>query len=331
MGVLISLVAVAALVGLGFLGAEVSGLRSFFTFVVPWTAFAVFIVGVVAKVVRWARAPVPFRITTVSGQQRSLPWIRRQPLESPYTGWEAVGRMLLEILLFRSLFRNTAARVRQQRESVVYDDTKWLWAAALAFHWAMLVIVLRHLRLFLEPVPWSVRALESVDGFFEVGVPVVYITSVVFLAALSYLLLRRFADLRVRYISQAADYFPLLLLLGIGVSGVLMRHVYKVDLAEVKTLVAGWLTFTPVAAAGMGAIFFVHLLLVSALLAYLPFSKLLHAPGVFLSPTRNLANNNRARRHVNPWDHPVEVHTYAEWEEEFRDKLKAAGFALDGE
>ena len=47
----------------------------------------------------------------------------------------------------------------------------------------------------------------------------------------------------------------------------------------------------------------------------------MHMGGVFLSPTRNLANNSRSRRHVNPWNYPVKTHTYAEWEEEFRDKI----------
>jgi hypothetical protein len=67
------------------------------------------------------------------------------------------------------------------------------------------------------------------------------------------------------------------------------------------------------------------------LAAYFPFSKLMHAGGVFLSPTRNLANNSRSRRHVNPWNYPVKTHTYAEWEEEFHDKIQAAGIPLEDE
>ena len=69
--------------------------------------------------------------------------------------------------------------------------------------------------------------------------------------------------------------------------------------------------------------------LLSILIAYFPFSKLMHMGGVFLSPTRNLANNNRMKRHVNPWNAPVKVHTYEEWEEEFKDKIKAAGLPLE--
>jgi nitrate reductase gamma subunit len=82
---------------------------------------------------------------------------------------------------------------------------------------------------------------------------------------------------------------------------------------------------------GIGTIFYVHLFLVCSLLAYFPFSKLLHMPGIFMSPTRNLANNNRMVRHINPWNPQVKVHTYEEWEEEFHDLLKGAGIPLDKE
>jgi hypothetical protein len=57
----------------------------------------------------------------------------------------------------------------------------------------------------------------------------------------------------------------------------------------------------------------------------------MHMGGVFLSPTRNLANTNRMKRHINPWNSPVKVHTYEEWEDEFRDKIKAAGLPLERE
>jgi hypothetical protein len=53
--------------------------------------------------------------------------------------------------------------------------------------------------------------------------------------------------------------------------------------------------------------------------------------GVFLSPTRNLANNNRSVRHVNPWNYPVKVHTYEEYEEEFREFMKDAGIPVEKE
>ena len=160
--------------------------------------------------------------------------------------------------------------------------------------------------------------------------PVVYVSGVVIVVALVYLLCRRLFNPQVRYVSLPADYFILLLLLGIVVSGLTMRYTdLHVDVIAIKDYAVGLVTFRPGPPAGANWVFYLHLLLVCTLLAYFPFSKLVHMAGIFLSPTRNLANNSRARRHINPWDYPVKVHTYQEWEEEFREEMKAAGYVLE--
>jgi nitrate reductase gamma subunit len=325
-----SLIAVLILVALAVAGGEVAGLRAFFAVIVPYAAIAAFLVGLSYRVIRWSLSPVPFRIPTTCGQQKSLPWIKPGRLESPHTRLGVFVRMALEILLFRSLFRNTRVELRDGPR-LVYGEEKWLWLGALAFHWSFLVVFLRHLRFFMEPVPGCVLAIQNMDGFFQVGTPVIYATGVIILAALIYLLVRRLSDPQVRHISLVADYFALYLLLGLVISGLLMRYFSKVDIVAIKQLGVGLVTLSPVTPETVGSLFFVHLFLLSVLLAYFPFSKLVHMPGVFLSPTRNLANNNRMKRHVNPWDYPVKVHTYQEWEEEFRDKIVGAGLPLDKE
>jgi nitrate reductase gamma subunit len=297
---------------------------------VPYAAIATFLLGLIYRVWTWARTPVPFRIPTTSGQQRTLPWIKQNRLDNPFTLLGVLGRMALEVLLFRSLFRNTKAELREGPR-LVYGENKFLWLAAMVFHWSFLIIFLRHLRFFLEPVPAFVKLLEAADGFFQVGAPVLYLTDLGILAGLLYLLWRRLGESQVRYISLLTDYFALFLLLGLAGSGIWMRYFSRADVVAVKQLAMGLVTFSPTVPAGVTGLFFVHLFLLSVLLAYFPFSKLMHMPGVFLSPTRNLANNNRAVRHVNPWNYPVKVHTYAEWEEEFHDKIKAAGLPLDRE
>jgi nitrate reductase gamma subunit len=324
-----SLILVGALALVAFVGAAAGG-QAVLAIVFPYLAVAVFFVGITAKVIGWARSAVPFRIPTTCGQQRSLPFLKAAPLENPSTGLGATGRMLLEVLAFRSLFRNTRAELKEGGR-LVYSGDKWLWAAALAFHYSFLVILLRHYRFFAAPVPAFVSWMQALDGFFQAGVPEVYITNILLVAAVGYLLFRRLADPRLRYLSLQADYFPLVLILGIGVSGILLRYITKVDLEAVKNLAIGLVTFHPAVPKGIGGLFYVHLFLVCVLFAYFPFSKLVHMAGVFLSPTRNLANNNRMRRHVNPWNPPIVGHTYAEWEHEFHDKLVAAGIPLDGE
>lgn len=319
------------LIILVLIGVELVKWHYLFGIIIPYAAFAIFIIGIIFRVVKWARSPVPFRIPTTCGQQKTLPWIKSNNLENPYNLLGILGRMVLEILLFRSLFRNTKQDLINGR--IVYGGNKWLWAGGLAFHWAFLIIFLRHFRFFMEPTPFFVHYLQNLDGLLQIGVPVFYMTDFIFLAAVSYLFLRRIINPQVRYISLAADYFPLFLILAIGITGGLMRFIpgLRVDVISVKELATGLIDFSPTVPDGIGGVFYIHLFLVSLLLAYFPSSKLVHMGGVFLNPTRNLANNNRSRRHVNPWDYPVEGHSYEEWEDEFRDVMKEAGLPLEKE
>ncbi len=328
MNALSALAVVLILAGLAFVGGQAAALRPVLGVMMPGAASLTFLLGLAYRVLLWARSPVPFRIPTTCGQQKSLPWIKAGWLESPSSTPGVLARMALEVGLFRSLFRNTRVELREGPR-LLFGENKLLWLGALAFHWSFLVIFLRHLRFFLEPVPAFVNLLSRVDGFFQVGAPVLYVSDIVIAAALLYLVGRRLRDPQVRYLSLFADYFPLFLLLGLVVSGLLMRYFTRVDTVAVKQLALGLVTFSPVIPREVGALFFVHLFLLSLLLAYFPFSKLMHMGGVFLSPTRNLANTSRARRHLNPWNGPVAVHTYAEWEEEFREQIRAAGLPLE--
>jgi nitrate reductase gamma subunit len=328
MGIWISLLAIAILAIIGVLGANAPVV---FGIVIPYIALATFIIGLIVRIVKWARAPVPYKIPTTCGQQKSLSFIKQNKLDSPYTKFQTFLRMFLEIVTFRTLFRNTRASLKDQKK-LVYGDEKWLWLFAILFHYSFLVIVLRHFRFFSEPVPFCVEYIQGLDGFLQIGLPELYITNILIGAALLYLFFRRIFDQKVKYISLSSDYFPLLLIGGIAFTGIMMRYFTKVDLTNVKALMAGLLSFSPqVPAEPIGAWFYVHLFFVSALLIYFPMSKLVHMPGVFMSPTRNLPNNNRAERHVNPWNPEVEFHTYEEYEDEFRDVMRAADIPLEKE
>ena len=330
MGIKLSLLAVLALVLVAFVGVKAAGMSYLFGVTVPYLAFVLFLGGFTYRVLKWARSPVPFRIPTTSGQQKSLPWVKPNKLDNPSTKLATVGRMALEVLLFRSLFKNTKMEFLDGPK-ITYQWEKWLWLAGLAFHYSFFVIVIRHLRFFTEPVPGFVHLTESLDGFLQVGLPGLYLTDLVFLAAVTYLFIRRVVIPQVRYISLPADYFPLFLLLGLGITGVLMRYFWKVDIIKVKELAMSLATLRPAVPDGIGVLFFIHLFLVSTLIAYFPFSKLMHLGGIFLSPTRNLPNDSRIRRHVNPWNYPVKVHTYEEYEDDFREKMIEAGLPVEKE
>ncbi len=327
---LYSLSAVVALVVIASVGVSVLGLDTLFGVVIPYAAVTLFIAGFLYRVLKWASSPVPFRIPTSCGQQKSLPWIKNSPLENPHNTLGVLGRMALEVLTFRSLFRNTKME-RTADGRMVFGSGQLLWLGALAFHYCLLIILLRHFRFFAEPVPFFVTILQDVDGFMQLWAPRLFMTSLIIVAALGYLFVRRVWNPQLRFISLPSDYFALFLLLGITISGDLMRYVTKVDVVKVKELVMSLVSFHPSVPEGIGLIFYIHLFLVCALFAYFPLSKLMHMGGIFLSPTRNLANNSRVKRHVNPWDYPVHLHTYEEWEDDFREKLIAADIPLDKE
>lgn len=325
-----SLTAVLVLVALAYVGVTSGNMQYAFGVVIPYAAVGIFLAGFVYRILTWASAPVPFRIPTTGGQQKSLPWIKPNKIDNPWSTGAVLLRMAFEILTFRSLFRNTKAEyVGQPR--LVYGSDKWLWLFALAFHYTFLVVLVRHLRFFTEPVPAFVHTLESVDGFVQVTAPALLQTGVILLAAVTYLLVRRLYIPQVRYISLPSDYFPLLLIMAIATSGILMRYVFKTNIVAVKELTMSLATFTPKVPEGIGVIFYIHIFLVSVLFAYFPFSKLMHLGGVFLSPTRNLACNSREKRHINPWNYPVKVHTYEEYEEEFREAMIRAGIPVEKE
>jgi len=337
--ILFSGFAVSVLVLIPLVGVWALDLKVLFGIIVPYAAMATFFIGIVVRVIDWGKSPVPFRIPTTAGQEWSFPWIKSNPIDNPRGTGGVIVRMILEVLLFRSLFRNTRLEYRNADGSpkVDYEWEKWLWLAALAFHWSFLVIFLRHFRFFMEPIPGFVHLLENLDGFLQLGVlpinglgiPTVYLTDLLMLAAVTYLFLRRLYIPQMRYISLPADYFPLFLILALGLTGVLMRYFLRVDITAVKELIIGLFKFSPTVPEGIGVIFYIHLFILSVLIAYFPFSKLMHFAGVFLSPTRNLSNNNRFVRHVNPWDYPVKTHTYDEYEDEFRERMIEVGLPVE--
>jgi nitrate reductase gamma subunit len=193
---------------------------------------------------------------------------------APTTRSGVVVRMAEEVLLFRSLFR----------------ANKWIWLFGFAFHVALAVVLARHLRYFTEPV-WLPVQLIQPFGIYA---------GLVMVGALAMLWLRRFAVSRVRYISAPSDHLWLLLLILIGASGLAMKFVAHTDIIAVKAFFLGLLVFDwqPLPT---DPLLLLHLTLVLALMIGFPFSKLLHAPGVFFSPSRNQADDPRERRHLAPW------------------------------
>ena len=328
----LSFLAVVVLAAVAWLGSQVPGMSYIFGVAFPYLAILVFLGGFVYRIVQWAKTPVPFSIQTTCGQGKSLDFIKHNKLEAPHTNAQVIARMALEIFTFRSLFRNTHAQVHDGPK-ITYESSKWLWLFALIFHYSFLLIVLRHMRFFLDPFPGLLALIELLDGFFSIGNPTWYLTSAGIVVGVLFLFARRIANTKVRYISLINDYFPLFLILGIATTGILMRHFLRtdVDITAIKTLGVGLVTLQPTIQVSLSPLFYTHLFLVCVLLAYFPFSKLMHMGGVFMSPTRNMKNDTRENRHVNPWNPRILPHSYAGYEDEFREYMVEAGLPVEKE
>jgi nitrate reductase gamma subunit len=193
---------------------------------------------------------------------------------APTTQKGVVYRMAKEVVLFESLFKSN----------------KWIWVFGWLFHFGLFLVLARHLRYFTEPV-WSWV------GFIQ---PFGKYASIMMVIGLAGLLARRFVVDRVRYISTPSDYLMLVLLIAIGVSGMLMTFVAHTDIVGLKAFFMGLMYFD-VQPLPADPILLAHLALVALLMVIFPVSKLLHAPGIFFSPTRNQADNPREHRHVAAW------------------------------
>ena len=229
-----------------------------------YLAFVIFVVGLAYKIYDYARTPAPLSIPTTP---------------APTTTTGVVFRMAREVVFFESLFKGNL----------------WIWLFGWLFHMGLFLVLVRHLRYFVEPV-WGWLAFIQPFGMYA---------GFMMAAGLGGLWARRFFVERIRYISTPSDHLMLALLLLIAVTGLSMKFLMHTDIVAVKAFFLGLMVFDIQPLPSHPGLF-IHLFLVALLMIVFPFSKLLHAPGVFFSPTRNQADNPRESRHLAAWTAQIE-------------------------
>lgn len=224
-----------------------------------YVATILMVVGTGMKVLKYARTPAPLKIPVSP---------------APRTRTGVIMRMAREVFMFQSLFKSN----------------RWIWIFGILFHYGMLLVLLRHLRYFTQPVWWWVDLIQPIGVY----------ASFAMLAGLGGLIVRRIVVQRIRYISSPSDYLMLLLLIGIAASGAGMKFVMPVDIVGVKTFMLGLMKFQINELPTQPGIL-IHLGLVVILMIIFPISKLIHAPGLFFSPSRTQVDNARQFRHLSAW------------------------------
>jgi [DsrC]-trisulfide reductase subunit M len=228
-------------------------------------ATLVFVVGLFYRIGVYTRTPAPLKIPTTP---------------APITKGGVVLRMTREVVLFESLFKANL----------------WTWGAGWLFHASLLLVLLRHLRYFTEPV-WGWVVFIQPFGMYA---------GITLLLGAAGLWVRRIFVERIRYISTPSDHLMLALFMIIAVSGLTMKFVAHTDVVGVKGFMLGLMHFDPQPLPVHFGLY-VHLFFVAVLLMIFPISKLLHAPGVFFSPSRNQADDSREKRHISGWGKQLET------------------------
>jgi nitrate reductase gamma subunit len=224
--------------------------------IVLYLAAFVLLAGLAHKIRRYWRVPAPLKIPTTP---------------APTTAAGVVLRMFREVAFFESLFRSN----------------RWIWLFSWMFHAALVLVLLRHLRYFMEPT-WTWVVWVQPFGKYAAFAMVL---------GLAGLWLRRVTVPRVRYISSPSDHLMLVLLIGIALSGLALQYLARTDIIALKAFTLGLVRFDWQTLPG-GPVLLAHLAGVAVLMIVLPFSKLLHIPGIFFSPTRNQIDNPREKRHA---------------------------------
>lgn len=216
--------------------------------IMPFVTLAVLIGGLAWRIRKWQRAAV--------GN------IALYPAAS--STFDLVKQVLSEVIFFSS-FRK---------------DNRELWTKTWFFHLTLLLIFAGHMRLFfawtdgLLGLAMSKEAINSLSawagGFF----------GIIALVTCFMLLNRRFTLPRVKEISSGEDYYVLILLMFILITGNGLRFLTHYDV-EISRAYVGSLFFSGEAPAD--PLFLLHFFFVQLLLIYLPFGKFLHIPGVFYS------------------------------------------------
>lgn len=160
----------------------------------------------------------------------------------PRSRMKACALTAVDVILFGRLFKVNAA----------------LWFGEWVFHVSFLLVLLRHLRFLLNPVPgwvWSVQTAGLIAGY-------------VLPASLAYILVIRLLTKREKY-AAPANVFLLALVLVISSLGILMRQWFTPNLVDVKLFMLGILCMKPAPAPG-SLLFAAHFLLVLVLVLFVP-------------------------------------------------------------
>jgi len=230
---------------------NVSTLQFLIGGLLPYVALIAFVGGMAYRFTIWFKTPQPGKMTLFPAHEGAT-----------------AKAVLAETLFFPSLFRGD----------------KILWSLSWIFHSTLVLVLLGHLRLFTGLIDFLLFSVGmSAQGIETMSSNAGGAGGIILLVTGTLLLARRLIITRVREISKTGDFFALLLIIAIIVTGNFMRFGPLFDLEQTRVWAISLLTFSPVVP--HDSMFLLHALFAQFLFIYIPFSKILHFGGIFFTQT----------------------------------------------
>jgi len=235
--------------------------------------FVVVILGKIIKYftmplhVRWELYPLPHEKGREYGGSyfEELNWWEK-PIEKSMLG--QVKFMIPEILFVKSL----------------YHDNRKLWYVSFPFHFGIYLVIACIALLF-------VGAIVNIAGLSPQNAISVFLQSLaVIFGAVGFilgtigaigLLLRRAFNEDLRAFAAPVDYFNLVFILAIFLSGLIAWLYFDSTLAVSREYMKSLITFSPVVVGSSSLV--VHIILISLFLIYLPFTHMTHFIGKYFT------------------------------------------------
>lgn len=231
--------------------------------ILPYVALAVFLGGMIWRIRTWQKMPSP-----------SITLFPAPPTEGANT-----ANTIKEVLFFKSLFKGD----------------RLLWCMAWGFHAVLLLIFLGHFRVFTGLIDAILIPIIGEDGVYAMSTGAGSAAGLLILVLIAALFIRRLTLPRVTEITGGVDYFALLLVGLVVITGDVMRlggEQFHIDLELTRVYFRDLALFragTSAEALQNGA-FLLHLFVALVLIMMIPFSKILHFGGIFF--THQLVRKN---------------------------------------
>lgn len=206
---------------------------------------------------RWELYPVPHekgKAEYGGSYYEETEWWKK-PIETTTIG--ELKETLLEMLFIKRLFK--------------YNRP--LWYLSFPFHWGIYLILIWFVLIFISAIS-SVLGLITLESIVHSAANIIGPIGMIFLTIGCFgLLLRRIADENLRKYSSISDYTNLLFILAVVLTGLIAWRI-DTDFFIAKSFARSLITFTPLSE--LPSIIVLHVVLLSALVAYIPFTKISH-------------------------------------------------------